>query len=234
MTVAEQPRDAATAAFDRPGEYDEMLGRGISLSGEDRQFFIDGRLADMRRCLPKGFTPQRVLDFGCGTGNTTAALKRLFPAASVVGVDTSATTVAAARRVHGSVAFDVVEALPALEPFDLCYVNGVFHHIAPEDRTQAARQIRDALTPGGVFAMFENNPWNPGTRMVMKRIPFDADAVPLNVMEARRVCLDAGFQSCSSGRFLFYFPHPLRALRTLERYLVRVPLGAQYWVMATK
>src|SRR5437870_1900508 len=55
--------------------------------------------------------------------------------------------------------------------FDLCYCNGVFHHIPPHERLGAARLIFRSLARGGHFALFENNPLNPGTRMVMRRIP---------------------------------------------------------------
>jgi len=34
--------------------------------------------------------------------------------------------------------------------------------------------------------------------------------------------------------FCFIFPHALRALRPIERWLTRLPLGAQYLVLARK
>ncbi len=61
--------------------------------------------------------------------------------------------------------------VPLTEPIedgsvDVAYCNGVFHHIAPDERPRRSRRS-GALRPGGVFALFENNPWNPGTRLVM-------------------------------------------------------------------
>ena len=236
MKTAVERHAVATAPFDRPEEYDAILSRGIRLSGEGKLFFIEGRLADMRRRLPAGWAPRRILDFGCGTGDTTAALKRVFPAAYVVGLDAAATALASARAAHASagVTFADVGSLGASQAFDLCYVNGVFHHIAPAERLSAAAMIREALTPRGLLVLFENNPWNPGTRMVMSRIAFDRNAQTLTVFEARRLLYAAGFRTCSAGRFLFYFPNALRVLRVVEPWLVRVPLGAQYWVMAAK
>jgi len=59
---------------------------------------------------------------------------------------------------------------------DLAYCNGVFHHIAPDARPEALAMIRDALKPGGLFAFWENNAWNPrlgtscrGVRSMKKR-----------------------------------------------------------------
>ena len=41
--------------FDISHEYDKMLQRGISLSGEDKEFFVRGRVAEMRSRLPVKF-----------------------------------------------------------------------------------------------------------------------------------------------------------------------------------
>ena len=90
-----------------------------------------------------------------------------------------------------------------------------------------------ALRPGGLFAFWENNPWNPGTRMIMRRIPFDRDAVMVAPAAARRLLIDGGLEVVST-EFRFYFPAPLRRLRPLEPHLRRLPLGAQYLVLARK
>ena len=92
--------------------------------------------------------------------------------------------------------------------------------------------MRDALRPGGLFALWENNPWNPGTRLVMRRIPFDRDADDAVRAAERGGCSrNAGFEIVSTD-FLFVFPRALRALRPVERRLARLPAGAQYLVLA--
>ena len=89
------------------------------------------------------------------------------------------------------------------------------------------------LRPGAPFAFCENNPWNPGTRWVMRRIPFDRDSIPIALPEARRLLREVGFEILASDA-LFFFPRILRWLRPLERPLVALPLGAQYLVLARK
>jgi hypothetical protein len=84
-----------------------------------------------------------------------------------------------------------------------------------------------------VFAFWENNPWNPGTRWVMSRIPFDRDAIKVGARRAVRMLEAAGFTVLRT-EYLFIFPHALRRLRALERPLARFPLGAQYQVLAQK
>jgi SAM-dependent methyltransferase len=218
--------------FDRAAEYEAMLNQGIGLSGENQEFFISGRIEDMRSQIPPG--PRRILDFGCGTGKACARLAEAFPLAQVVGADLSEDALRHARSCFGSdrVTFANIADLPQQERFDLCYINGVFHHILPEERQQTLTMIREILTPGAHLALFENNPWNPGTRMVMSRIPFDRDAIPLSFLETRRRIKEAGFRLRGS-RFLFYMPNALAPLRFVEPLFVKVPLGAQYYVLAS-
>ena len=98
----------------------------------------------------------------------------------------------------------------------------------------ALQHIYRALKPGGFFAFFENNPWNPGTRWIMSRIPFDRDAVLLAHREARTLLRNAGFTLVGKSRFLFFYPHGLSVFRFSEQYLSSIPFGAQYLVLAQK
>ena len=222
-------------AFDEiAGAYDQQLAQGLRVSGETRDYFERGRIAALRRWLPADCAPSRILDFGCGLGDTSLALCHQFPSASVVGVDASQAMLdhARAHHQHPGLRFRVRAHLDSEAPFDLCYVNGVFHHIPPGERVEAARLLAASLRPAGILALFENNPLNPGTRLVMRRIPFDRDAVPLWHWEARRLLARAGYRTCWPTRFLFYFPRWLSGMRPLEGRLSRVPLGAQYLLMA--
>jgi SAM-dependent methyltransferase len=128
---------------------------------------------------------------------------------------------------------DAFDATTAVNQVDAVYCNGVFHHIPPESRLHAARQIMRLLRPGGCWFFWENNPLNPGTRWVMSRIPFDRDAITLRSGEARRLGEAAGARWIETT-FHFYFPNALRALRGAEKWLRRLPLGGQYLVVLQK
>ncbi len=222
--------------FDLGEQYAEMLDKGIHLSGEDQFYFIEGRLKEVLARLPSGFNPKRILDFGCGIGCTSKYLSELFPRAQVVGVDTAAQAIKYAREHHGAsqVRFETIDELKTEGSFDLAYCNGVFHHIPPDERQPAGALVYRSLAPGGRFALFENNPINPGTRMVMKRIPFDRDARMLYPWETTRLLKEAGFQHVLPPRFLFYFPRQLAVLRFAEPWFTRLPLGAQYYALGIK
>ncbi|MBI4348721.1 MAG: class I SAM-dependent methyltransferase [Elusimicrobia bacterium] len=223
----------AEELFNLSHEYDRMLQQGLALSGESKEFFVAGRVRHLKATMPAGFSPKRILDFGCGVGGATAALAEAFPDAEVVGVDTAENALEFARKnvTRKNVQFKAMADIG--HSFELAYVNGVFHHIAPEKRGEAAALVHGALSPGGRFAFFENNPWNPGTRLVMARIPFDRDAIPIPPPEGRALLSGAGF-ALEPSRFLFFFPRPLAWFRFLEPSLERCPLGAQYHIPAVK
>jgi SAM-dependent methyltransferase len=216
-------------------DYEASLERGISLSGEDSSFFARGRVEWLGERLAQLAAPSRtLLDYGCGTGSTAPLLLGLPGVQHVIGTDISTELLDVARRDHGSdrVRFVALDS-PPVGQIDVAYCNGVLHHIVPAERAAALTYVRDALRPGGLFALWENNPWNPGTRAVMRRIPFDRDAQTLSAPEARWTLRAAGFELLRTD-FVFIFPHALRALRGVERHFVRLPLGAQYLVLARR
>ena len=105
--------------FDRAAEYEAMLNQGISLSGENQEFFIAGRIQDMRSQVPPN--PRRILDFGCGTGKSCAYLADVFPQAHVVGADLSEDALRHATASFGSNRREIREhrrfaAIGALRP----------------------------------------------------------------------------------------------------------------------
>jgi SAM-dependent methyltransferase len=224
-------------AFDAYADnYDEALARGLSVSGEDKEFFIRGRIAWLATCLEElKQRPGTVMDLGCGTGAATPILAELSGAVSVLGLDVSAKSLELARRSFGSsrIEFRLISEHEPDASFDLAFCNGVFHHIPPDRRDVVAQQVRRLLKPGGLFALWENNPWNPGTRYVMSRIPFDRDAVMLSSREATRLLRKADFEIVRTD-FLFIFPRLLKPFRILEPLLTKIPAGAQYQVLARK
>ncbi len=216
-------------------DYEAACSRGLALSGERRDYFARKRVHYTHRRCPAPSAIRTIIDFGCGLGHTVPLLLESFPGVKVFGVDTAAAAIRAAEDRYGSprVSFVRDSADSTCLLADLVYCNGVFHHIVPAAREAAAKKIFDWLRPGGFFALWENNPWNPGTRLVMSCIPFDRDALPLSYLEAERILRSVGFR-VSYTSFHFIFPSLLKPFRRIEPYLERLPLGAQYCVLACK
>jgi SAM-dependent methyltransferase len=217
------------------GGYETALAEGLRFSGEDSIHFARERIGWLRARLDELDASSRtVIDFGCGTGSATGLLADILNADRVIGTDVSSASLARARAEHASDRTEFRRADASLKEWaDVAYCNGVFHHIAPADRPQAVAWVRRALRPGGLFALWENNPWNPGTRLVMSQIPFDRHAITLPPPNARAMLLAGGFEIVRTDS-RFYFPRALRALRRFEPRLCRLPLGAQYMVLARR
>lgn len=216
--------------------YDEALSQGISVSGEDKGFFARGRVEILARMLKEaGFAVGSALDFGCGTGQSAPLLKEILGAGRVLGVDISEGLLGVAQREHGGpgIEYRVLHAHAPAGDIDLGFCNGVFHHIPLAERPGAVSHVFRSLRPGGLFALWENNPWNPGTQYVMSRIPFDRDAIKLSPPTTRALLRAAGFEIVRTDS-AFYFPRAFGFLRGLEPLLARLPLGAQYQVLARK
>ena len=230
-------RTISTPEFNEyAADYEQLLAEGLAVSGEDKDYFAQGRIDWVKTCMDQlGVAPQFIMDFGCGTGSSVRLLHQRFAAKSVLGVDPSIRLIERAERQFGSANrfFKQSEEYSPCEEIDLVYCNGVFHHIQVANRAQAAEYVWRALKPGGYWAFWENNPWNPGTRYVMSRIPFDRDAVTLSAPDASILLQSAGFHMVKTD-YLFVFPKYLRVLRWMEPHLTKLPAGAQYLVLARK
>ncbi|WP_437485313.1 methyltransferase domain-containing protein [Sorangium sp. So ce1014] len=126
-----------------------------------------GALAMDRAGLAAG---ERVLDVGCGIGDTTLELgRRVGPGGAVVGVDVSAPMLDRARAAAlsagaANVAFENADAQTAAlpGPFDVLYSRfGVMFFADPE---AAFANLRKALRPGARLAFvcwrsLQENPW---------------------------------------------------------------------------
>ncbi len=217
-------------------DYDTALHRGLVISGENKVFFAKGRVLWLSRCLKKlAFEPRLVLDYGCGTGSATSFFIDILGAERVVGVDLSAKSLEVARQIHKGlpVEYSLSSDYKPSNPIDLAFCNGVFHHIPPCERVEIVKWIARCLRSGGYLSLWDNNPWNPGTRWVMSRIPFDKDAIMLPAKSARTLVEGAGLRIVRID-YCFIFPKFLNAFRRIEKCVAWLPLGTQYQVLCRK
>lgn len=66
-----------------------------------RWAFLFGR-EEMHQFYPEDFTPERILEIGCGTGFHLSRLQQRFPDAEITGIDPSAAMLNKARSKTGS------------------------------------------------------------------------------------------------------------------------------------
>lgn len=139
--------DTAAHAYDRlvdanPGYHDHL------------------RLSAERLALPGDGEGLRLLDLGCGTGASTAALLSAAPRAEIVGVDASAEMLAQARAKQwpGTVRFVHARAEELADagvtgPFDGILAAYLVRNLPDADGGLAA--IRDLLRPGAPLAVHD-------------------------------------------------------------------------------
>ena len=67
----------------------------------------------------------------------------------------------------------------------------------------------------------------------MSKNPFDKHAKLVSYTQAKRLLEIVGLK-IKSIDFYFYFPSKLKILRCIEPLLTKLPLGAQYQILASK
>lgn len=103
-----------------------------------------------------GEAPRRILDIGCGTGETSVVLRQVFPEAPIVGIDRDQQALGVARRTAEDLSIPCVEyivgdpetALPD-GPFDLAIASMVLLHTRRPARVLC--NAHAALSEGGLF-----------------------------------------------------------------------------------
>jgi len=114
--------------------------------------------------------PKRVLDVGCGPGNSTELLAARYPQAEIVGLDSSPEMIAAARKRLPSSEFvvaDILDYAPRI-PFDLIYGNAVFQWVP--DHLGVLVRLFATCPPGGAIALQVPDNLNEPTHMLMAAV----------------------------------------------------------------
>ena len=219
--------------FDQFAEkYDEILHDSMPEGMGENPYFAEYKIKLIADLLD-GKSPAKILDFGCGAGRGLPYVESYFPESEIWGFDVSETSlvVAQTRAPEATLVADMNDLNDV--QFDLIVAANVFHHIPPNERVAALSDCRKVLADKGKMFIFEHNPYNPATRWVFERCPFDVDAEMLSKGSARKIARQANLKVTDSGYTLF-FPAPLSFLRGLEKSLKALPLGAQYYVQLEK
>jgi len=134
--------------------------------------------------------PRRVLDVGCGPGNSTELLAARYPQAEIIGIDSSPEMIAAARKRLPSAEFrvaDIQNYVPAM-PFDVIFGNAVFQWVP--DHLDVLVRLLATCPPGGTLAIQVPDNLNQPTHMLMAAVarggpwrekfvqPIRRDAIP--------------------------------------------------------
>ena len=213
--------------------YDDAVRTSISFIGQDVDFFTEAKARHLLKLIEREFddTSQlAALDVGCGVGLTDHFLA---PSLGLLqGLDVSERAIEVAARKNPSVRYAVYDGRSFPFPgaaFDVVFAICVLHHVPPARRQALMAEMARVAKPSGMVVVFEHNPYNPLTRLVVRRCEFDADAVLLTKRETRKLLVGSSL-SVIDERYILFVPWDVAAVSGFERSLGRVPLGAQYLV----
>ncbi len=96
--------------------------------------------------------PARVIDLGCGPGNSTRVLRERWPAARIAGLDTSPEMIGVARESSADTEWLLGDAASwrSVEPFDVVFSNAALQWMP--DHAALVRRLFDQVADGGALA----------------------------------------------------------------------------------
>jgi SAM-dependent methyltransferase len=211
--------------------YGHAVQSSIDFSGLQHSFFLAAKADLIRSVVADRFASRSdlaALDIGCGIGSLHSHLGDIFQ--QMHGIDISRACIERAKATNPTLHYETYDGtrLPFdVRAFDVALAVNVMHHVPPAQWPDFIREMRRVTMPGGLVLIIEHNPFNPLTRLAAHRCAFDRDAVLLRAGITEQLLTDAGVRDIDTRYFLF-LPSKAPAARSIERYLTRLPFGAQY------
>jgi trans-aconitate 2-methyltransferase len=118
---------------------------------------------------------KRIVDLGCGPGNSTAPLQARWPDAAVTGIDSSEELLAAARRDHPGIAFarGDIATWTGAAPCDVIFANASLQWVGGHDRL--VPHLFGQVAPGGVLAVQMPRNHDFATHRLMRQVAADSE-----------------------------------------------------------
>jgi len=98
-------------------------------------------------------SPQKILDVGCGPGNSTQILAQRWPEANILGIDSSVAMIEKAKADYPMSSWQVMDAqhINYVNEFDLIFSNAVIHWVP--DHVSLINNLIAALKANGILAI---------------------------------------------------------------------------------
>ena len=210
-------------------KYEKILSEQLSFFSSDREYFSAYKIELLSTLVTNN--PERILDFGCGIGLSLPHFRRYFPEAELYATDISTKSL---DYVNSQYPYAIIVEDNELEQFqfDLVFLSGVVHHVAPEQRLALFQKLQQLITLDGIICIFEHNPYNPVTRKMVSTCPFDKGVELWSMGKTLRLLRDEVGLFVKQKGYCLFFPETLSMLRRYEVILRWLPLGGQYYIMA--
>ncbi|MBT4483247.1 MAG: class I SAM-dependent methyltransferase [Candidatus Latescibacteria bacterium] len=216
---------------DYAGSYEDILKKQLSFFCNDVNYFAKYKVNIVKSSISS--CPKKILEYGCGIGRNLPFLRDAFPSAELYACDISKESLVVAAENNKSVKYFHCKTGKSVydHTFDLVFIANVFHHIPPGSRKETTREIKKMIADNGMLFIFEQNPFNPVTRYMVKTCPFDSDAELISLRKMKKLLLEEDFV-IDMTRYTLFFPSFLKKLTFLEQKIGWLPFGGQYYVKA--
>jgi len=117
--------------------------------------------------------PRRIVDLGCGPGNSTAVLRARWPEAEITGLDQSAEMLAEARRVYPEQVWlqGDIATWETAQPYDLVYSNAAIQWV--HGHARLIPRLIEQVAAGGALAVQIPAHFHSPLHLRMRQIALD-------------------------------------------------------------
>jgi ubiquinone/menaquinone biosynthesis C-methylase UbiE len=215
-------------------EFDLQASCYENMLGPSHKHYMKQKMDLLLRCIrEKGLNTKTILDIGCGTGEIERTLANRL---EIVGVDLAVSMLRVAKDRYRDCEFlrASCNKLPFRDSaFTMVLVVNVLHHLKLSNRQALFSEVSKTLAPGGYVVVFEHNPKNPFTRIVVRACQIDRYVVLLNTKEVTSLANASKIDKIEI-KYLTFFPAVLSFLDSLERRMQCLPLGGEFMFLGRK
>lgn len=173
-------------------------------------------------------------DVGSGLSTLDEYLQGFFK--NIISMDLSLEMLRVAQKIsgltNGKYACSDVVSLPIeTNTFDITVMSCVFHHMPHELIVLGLQEMKRVTREGGLIIVFEHNPWNLLTQLVVKTTPLDKNARLISQKKLAATYNAAGIKILKQSSILFG-PRGLdQTIRNSFSILRKLPIGGQYFIL---
>lgn len=220
--------------------YRSVHDNNIKISGANSDYFSEYKvkiISDLENInIPNDI---KILDLGCGDGNSLKYFRDYFPNALLYGLDISSASIdeAIKKNILNTIisTYNGVNIPYDFNSFDIVFLSGVIHHVPTNFRENLLAEIYRVLKTTGRLYIFEHNPFNPVTRKIVHECIFDENANLISASNLKSLLVKNGFKYNLIKYTVFFPKHKIfKLFNFIEEKITWIPLGGQYYIKSNK
>ena len=212
----------------------------LGLSDMDFKYFIRYKLDIVKKKVSKN--PKSFLDFGCGIGESSLYISKIFPNTKITGIDTCAFAIEACKKLNiknsNFYNVDITQEEVLDKKYDVILLLCVLHHIPQKSRAKILKILLNSLNKNGKIFIFEHNPYNPISLLIFNKSEIDKGCFMVSPRKLKLMIRNLNEKNIKiyPTRYTLFLPRFkfLKKIFFLEKYLEKVPIGGQYYTIIEK